>query len=252
MPPSAESLRRGAARAVYEAGTSVGRFPKIVMPIARRRGQGEPLDEGTEIVIEGFPRSANTLMVATFARSQSRAVRIAHHVHAPAHVLEAIRRGLPALVLIREPEQAVVDLVAVKPQLTIVGALRGWLRFYAPLVRHRESLVVATAAEVHEDPAAPIRRINERFGTSFALPAEEAHRTAIEDVARNAAPSRGPGLPLIGRTSRVAGAEAEERPSLLDQYRSRRATDLRRRAEALYRTFVAPGSAGVPPIHSTS
>jgi hypothetical protein len=252
MPPRAEPLRSGAARAVYEAGTLIGRFPKVAMPIARRRGQGSPLNEATEIVIEGFPRSANTLMVATFARSQPAAVRIAHHVHAPAHVLEAIRRGLPTLVLIREPEQAVVELVAVKPQLTILGALRGWLRFYVPLVPRRSRFVIATAAEVHEDPAAAILRVNERFGTSFALPTEEARRAAVEDVGTKLASPRGPGLPLLGRTSRVTGAAAEERRGLLDQYRSRRAADLRRRAEVLFRALIVPGSGGVPPIHSPS
>ena len=48
----------------------------------------------TELVIEAFPRSANTFATVAFQLSQPAPVRVAHHLHAPAQVTEA--RGADA------------------------------------------------------------------------------------------------------------------------------------------------------------
>jgi hypothetical protein len=237
---SVARARTFAARAVYEVGTVVGRVPALAMPIARWRGQGVPLDRSTEVVIEGYPRSANTLMVETFARSQSEPVKIAHHVHSPAHVLEAARRDLPTLVLIREPEAAAVELVLAKPAITLAQALRGWVRFYAVLRSRRSAFVIATFTEVHEDPGAPIGRLNDRFGTAFALPTDATREAAVRGVAERGY-AGGPGLPLIGGTSPVHGDAAAERERLLERCRAPNLTSLRRRAELVYRSFAPSG-----------
>ena len=229
------------ARAVYEVGTVVGMVPALAMPIARWRGQGVPLDRSTEVVIEGYPRSANTLMVETFARAQPRPVAIAHHVHVPAHVLEAVHRSLPTLVLIREPEAAAVELALAKPAITVAQALRGWLRFYGPLRAYRSSFVVATDEEVHEDPAAPIRRLNDRFGTAFALPTEDTREGAARDIAERGYAGEGRGLPLIGHTSPTDQDLGAERERLRERFRSPDLARLRRRAEVLDHAFVQLG-----------
>ncbi|RMG27959.1 MAG: hypothetical protein D6732_19595, partial [Methanobacteriota archaeon] len=40
----------------------------------------------TEIVIEGYPRSANTFAVVAFRLAQNRPVKIAHHLHMEAQI----------------------------------------------------------------------------------------------------------------------------------------------------------------------
>lgn len=126
------------------------------------------IDQRTDILIEGYPRSANAFTVAAFAMAQGESVQIAHHVHAPAHVIAAVRAGVPSLVLLREPGEAVVRVVAYKQNVTIGQALRAYVRFYRPLLPWRNGFVIGRFSDVTTDLAAVIRRVNERFGTDFA------------------------------------------------------------------------------------
>jgi hypothetical protein len=164
----AHPWRDRARRAAYGAKTIVAKYPTVALPVARWRGHGVVLDGHTDVLIEGFPRSANNFAVAAFLQAQPSPLRVAHHVHAPAHVLAALRKGLPALVLVREPEEAVLEFVIRNPYLSFRQALRGYARFYRPLLPHRDGLVVGVFREVTTDFGLVIRRMNERFGTRFA------------------------------------------------------------------------------------
>ena len=249
------SAGRLAARSIYEAGTLVGRWPSVALPVARWRGHGEPLDTHTELVVEGFPRSSNSLTVALIRAAQPEGIRIAHHVHAPSHVLESVRRRLPTLVMIREPEDAVVELALLKPAITVAQALRGWVRFYGPLEGHRREFVVARAEEIPLHVGRVVDRLNERFGTDLLPPdvGPEDLARAEADTERYWTGRSGPGLPLIGRTEArdvgaVGGAgqagegadaaDQAERRALHRAYAERRLTRLRSRAERLHETLT--------------
>ncbi len=240
MPPARSRLRSVAARAVYELGTIAGPYPSVALPVARWRRHGEPVGPGTDVVIEGYPRSANSFAVAAFRQAQPGPVRIAHHVHAPANAIAGVRLGLPTLVLVREPAEAVIDWVLAKPALTTAQALRGWVRFYRPLLSHRGWFVVATSAEVLSDFARVTRRLNGRFGTSFAE--FEGTAEAMERARRGAGEyfgdRTGPGLPLVGRTPTPSRMEPEVREKRRREYASARLAGLRRSAERLHRTFT--------------
>ena len=186
------------------------RSPAIVLPVSRRLAHGVVVDPVTDLVVEGFARSGNSLAVAAIAAAQPRPIRIAHHVHAPAHVLEAVRLRRPVLLVIREPADAAVAVVASKPFLTLDAALRGWIRFHEPLVRVRNRIVVATFEQVHEDLASVVVRLNERFGTTLATPSED---DAEADLQAYFAEREGRGIPLIGRTTAGASRDRPARPS---------------------------------------
>jgi hypothetical protein len=160
-------------QALYELKTLGARYPRLVVPAARWRGRGVPIGPDTDIVIEGFPRSANTFTVAAFTMSQPRPVRAAHHLHAPGHVIAAVRRGLPALVLVRQPEDAVLEYVIRRPGLGLAQAVRGYVRFYQPLLPYVDGFVVGSFEQVTTDLGAVIRLVNRTFGTSF----EEFHHS---------------------------------------------------------------------------
>jgi hypothetical protein len=240
MPPVGRRLRDAAARVVYEAGTVVGRYSWAALAVARLRGHGEPLGPDTQLLIEGYPRSANTFAVAAISGAQPRPIRIAHHLHAPGHAIAAVRRGLPALVLVRDPEEAVVELVLLKPALTLGQALRGYVRFYAPLLPHRHGFVVATTEEVLAAVAVAVRRLNARFGTSFVEPAatQQAAEAARRGAAEYMAGRAGAGLPLIGRTSGTEEGRDGDRERLRAAYRSTRLARPRARARRLHETFT--------------
>jgi len=150
----------------------VARFPALYLPWARSRrrafdGSVKAVGPGTEIVIEGFPRCGNSFAFAAFRLAQGRETRIAHHLHAPAQVVAAVRRGIPALVVIRPPEEAVASLMVRDPRVSPEDALRDYVGFYEPLVGHAGGFVVAEFSEVTTDFGKVVRRVNSRFGTRF-------------------------------------------------------------------------------------
>ena len=61
------------------------------------------------LVIEGFPRSGNTFSVAAFQIANGQDLHVGRHLHGAPHVLRAVRLGLPTVVLIRRPREAVLS-----------------------------------------------------------------------------------------------------------------------------------------------
>ena len=234
------ALRRLVAGAAYEAKTLLAARPALAVPLARLRGHGEVVDERTDLVIEGFPRSGNTFAVAAFRLAQEpRAVRVAHHVHAPAQVLRAVALGVPALVLVREPEEAVVSLLVRDPERPPAALLRGYVRFHEPLLPHLDAIVVATFEEAVGDLGRAIRRVNERFGTRFR-PFEHTEANVERVLAEIEADERRrrAGLEL----ERAIPRPSELRERLKDEARTAyrgTALALRRRAAQLYEAFAA-------------
>lgn len=162
--------REGLTRALYEVKTRVAPYPWIALPVARirsRSGHGEVVRSDSDVVIEGYPRSANQFSVAAFRLAQDRPMKVAHHTHAPGNVIAGLRRHVPALVLVREPQDAVLEFVLARPALTVEQALKGWVRFYEPLLPWRAHLAVGPFSLVTADFGMVVRRVNERFGTAF-------------------------------------------------------------------------------------
>ncbi len=235
-----ERARPGTVLA-YELKTLVARYPALALPIQRVRRRGEVLGPDTEIVIESFPRSASSFAVAAFRLAQEpHASRIAHHTHAPAQVIAAVRRGVPALVLIREPEEAVLSHVIYTPGLSPEASLRGYVRFHEPLLPYRHGFVVGLFEEVVSDFGAVIARVNARFGTSFRPFEHRPEHLAridreIEEDYRSRARTE-------AELERTVPLPIETRRALKERLRAayRSAPErLRRRAEAAYELLRA-------------
>lgn len=116
----------------FSARSFVGQypFPYLMLQRLRPRRRHLVVARDTEIVIEGYPRSANTFAVAAFMLAQERPVKMAHHLHAPAQVIRAVKWGIPTLLLIRQPEDAVLSLLIREPGISAERALRDYIRFY--------------------------------------------------------------------------------------------------------------------------
>jgi hypothetical protein len=146
-------------------------YPSIYLPFARMRYPGpspKVIGRGTEFVIDGYTRSACTFAVYAFQLAQPRPVRLAHHLHAPAQLIEAARRGIPALVVIREPEGALLSQIIREPHVSLRGALVSYERFHTRLLPYARSLVAGEFEEVTNDFGSVVRRVNARFGTNYA------------------------------------------------------------------------------------
>jgi len=219
--------------------TRAAAHPVLALPVARLVGHGVVVSSSTQLVIEGYPQSGNSAAVVGFLQAQPRPVEVAHHTHAPANVLAGLRRGIPVLVVVRDPREAVVAFALTKPMLSVRDALVGYVRFHQPLVRVRDAIVLARSAQTIDDMATVIQRVNARFGSTFVQPA----RSAMSDERVNAgverywAERRGPGLPLVGRTEANPVSAESVRRSLERAYDAPALAGLRERADRLFSTL---------------
>jgi hypothetical protein len=219
----------------------LARYPLLFLPIARRRGWGEVISDDTEFVIEGYPRSGNTFATAAFAMSKvGPDPKVAHHTHSAAQVIAAARRGIPVLVLIRRPEDAVISVLIQQPGLSMSAALRAYIGFYGPLLRHRRSIVVATFEEVVRDFGAVTRKVNERFATTFPVfeHTEKNVRRALAMIEEEERRRFGSGPRLHLRAAFPSSERDRMKPELRGAYRSEDESRLRDRADRLYNAFT--------------
>lgn len=171
---------RGGARALL--ASEIAKYPDLYFLVRALSGRvnANVICRSTQLVIEGYPRSANSATVHGFLDRQSRPVRVAHHVHHVAQLLRAIQWGIPAVALIRSPGDAIVSHAALSVEVLLKqgGFKRGsgwsfdvyaraWANFYAPLVGREGDVLIAHFDHVIRDLPALIHAINEKFGTSF-------------------------------------------------------------------------------------
>jgi hypothetical protein len=149
--------------------THAGKHPAAFYGLYRlaRKDRARVVTPETQLVIEGFPRSANSFARVAFNRAQRDKVRIATGLHVPAQVIRAARWRIPTLVLIRRPKDAVLSF-AIRDPIPVEQALRYYLSFYETIEDYGDAYVLGTFEEVTGDFGRVIRRINDRFGTSFS------------------------------------------------------------------------------------
>lgn len=146
--------------------------PKLFFPfykLATHQDNEALVVRDTEIVIEGFPRSGNTFAFVAFQLAQAQHVKVAHHLHVEAQILEGLRLGIPVLVLIRKPEQAIRSLLIRHPEVEASFALRRYNRFYTNVYRVHNQVVIGEFSKVTTDFGQVIKAVNDKFGTSFEI-----------------------------------------------------------------------------------
>jgi len=159
-----------------ELSAFFSRIPGIFMPMARllltlqnQRSKIPYLliSDDSDLVIEGYPRSANSFAVVAFEMAQSRRVKTTHHLHLPINVALAAKKNMPCLVLIRDPDQAVLSLAVSFLKCDIGQALKEYVRFYTAVKPFIEHCIVASFRDVVKDFGSVIRRVNRKFGTDY-------------------------------------------------------------------------------------
>lgn len=193
----------------------------------------------TAIVIEGFLRSGNTFSVAAFEIANGPALHVGRHLHGAPHVLRAARMGLPTVVLVRQPRDAVLSYLVRRDTLTPHDALLEYLDFYRTTWPVRDHFVVGLFDQVTKDFGAVVDAVNDRFGTSFAryepTPENEAKAFALVEE-MNRLESGGEVVEThVGRPSAERARRKEELRGLLDRPRTAAAL---REAETLYQRYV--------------
>jgi hypothetical protein len=185
--PAAAARPGLAGRSRHLLRTWLSEQPALYLPLARRRYPGPSprvVGPDTELVIDGYTRAASTHVVYAFQLAQPRPVRTAHHLHAPAQVIAAARRGIPTLLLVREPDGTALSQSAREPHVTVGDALLAHARFHERLLPYREAFVVADFTEVTQDLRPAVGALNERFGRGFRLPVIEDEQPLLDELIR--------------------------------------------------------------------
>jgi hypothetical protein len=197
----------------------------------------------TALVIEGFPRSGNTFSVAAFQIANGTQPHLGRHLHGAPHLLRARRLGVPAIALVRAPEDAVPSYLIRREGLHAEDALVEYLDFYRTAWRARDAFVVGLFDDVTRDFGSVLDRVNQRFGTSFAryeaTPENEAAAFALVEE-MNRLESRGEVVEAkVGRPSAERSARKVEVAAALAAPRAAR---LLGQAQALFAQYVALGT----------
>ncbi len=171
---------------VHLAATGV---PVVDVAYCAVRGLGPArVTRSTELVIEGFPRSANTYARAAFCDANP-SVRVTSHLHNARSVLRAVHLGIPVVVLVRDPLDAVSSLLVRDERVHPKSALHAYLHFYQCVLPFSDHVVVADFPQVTADFGAVVEQVDSMFGRSFARyvhddAAEERVRSEVERMER--------------------------------------------------------------------
>lgn len=136
----------------------------------------------TDLVIDGFPGSANSWVANAIRRATDRPVRIESHFHYSAQLKRARSFGVPAIVLIRAPQAACDSLKSKQPQTWDLLIILRWLTYYRYVARHPGSWHVVCFEQVIAD-LDRLRRTNPDLERLCARPLDgegESKRTSTQ------------------------------------------------------------------------
>lgn len=162
----------------------IGTYPWIAFPLFYAFGtrKHRAVSLSSDLVIEGFSRSANSFAVSAFRMAQDRAVSIATHLHQPCNVIRGIRLRKPVMLLIRDPISAVISLKSLyieKRQRRVSSStlftpsfkdLFTWYTlFYESLLPYRNDVLVLRFEQVTRDFGKCIEDLNRFYSTHFQV-----------------------------------------------------------------------------------
>jgi hypothetical protein len=132
-------------------------FNTVIGAINDRARRPRP---ATGLVIEGFPRSANSFSVIAFLNSGASDMTLAHHVHSPPQIILVARFSRLAILLVCAPEDAVIAGLAKIATHTASDLLRAYALYYDNLLPLREHYVIAPFETVTTDVGCIVSAVN--------------------------------------------------------------------------------------------
>ena len=123
-------------------------------------------NSNTQIVIEGYPRSANSSTTSHFYNFNPN-VNIAHHHHVPAQIIRGVESFTPIIVLIRNPIEAIASFKCYEPNISLTLAIKAYISFYKTILPYKSGFIVASFPQVILDFDVVIAQLNKKFKTNF-------------------------------------------------------------------------------------
>jgi hypothetical protein len=169
--PTLARLRRSILDALLDRADVMAIVGPWLVDTKRMR---RPTLRTTKLVIDGYPRSANTFATVAFLYAQGHRggftdvpIDVANHWHRPSQLTLAARWNIPAMALIREPRAAILSSMVYAGSDDAAWFTARYLAFYRPVERIAEKLLVVDFREAISDMGAVVDRVNARFATNF-------------------------------------------------------------------------------------
>lgn len=133
-------------------------------------GSWRGLRPATELVVDAYPRCANSFFARRIIHAQQGTMQIAHHTHAAGILVTAVRRGIPTVTILREPRNAIVSFAVYlssvcghAPTATWL-AIKEYIAFHEVLIPIVNELAILSFEDVTHKFFDCIDAINQGFG----------------------------------------------------------------------------------------
>jgi hypothetical protein len=200
-----------------------------------RRLRGRP---DSQLILEGYPRSANTSSMYALYYAQGSDFTVGHHLHVPAHIKYAVQHKLPCLVIMREPLDCVASLLLMRGGGDSRVLLLDYIDFAAAAIDACKHIIIVSFKDViSQGMGFAIQRLNQRFGTDFKEPdGSEEEQAWVKDQILNLNRQYGGDQ---DRLSLPTEAKREKVGRIKEQVRTN--SDLLSEADRLYHLAVEKG-----------
>lgn len=143
----------------------------IFLPILLRLtplGTSRQITGATDIVVEGFPRSGNTFTTFALEQAAGHELTIASHVHQPCQIKLALSRGLPTVMVVRDPVSALASYLVYDRRFSIPTVIGEYCAYHRELVPYAERTLVCEFDEVTSHMSSVVSRINHRYALQIS------------------------------------------------------------------------------------
>lgn len=169
---------------------------------------GQIVSPSHHLVLEGFPRSGNSFSVRAFlqANGMRRTWSIAHHFHKLPQILLGVRWQRPTIVLIRNPDEAVLSLFAhsiIKAVASVEDTqtqlrkfqnlFEHWQHYYEIVYELRDDVVLSDFSTTTQRFDLVLQAANTKFEKDFAwdgLSCSNTQKAIFETGGSHLSPSR--------------------------------------------------------------
>lgn len=118
---------------------------------------------GTDLTIEGFPRSANSYLVVAVQEANPDLV-LAHHMHTVGAIRLSVRIGVPTVVVIRHPREAILSLLRYYPDVRATHCWRAYAEYHEALFSMEGKICWVSFEQIVAGTDAVFRKIGAALG----------------------------------------------------------------------------------------
>ena len=139
--------------------------PVLYRPLGMLRGKGDVFRFDFDLMVEGYPRSANTYMANLLRVTQPR-FRVKNRAHIPCHAIAAAEAGIPVLMLLRAPLDCVSSYAILKEEPATIH-LRYYLAYHEVLRTKTKGMLLVDFDTAINSSLGVLSAFDETFGLGF-------------------------------------------------------------------------------------